>query len=60
MGKLVKPVNWVTQVNTSNLQTGYIVNPIGINNLFFFLNYYLFNYIITKIDDCKIEHQTNT
>jgi hypothetical protein len=28
-----------------------------INNLIF-LNY-LFNYIITKIDDCKIEHKHN-
>jgi hypothetical protein len=31
---------------------------IGINN--FFLNYCLFNYLITKIDDCQIERQTNT
>jgi hypothetical protein len=33
---------------------------IGINNLVFFLNYCLFNYMITKIDDHKIERQTNT
>jgi hypothetical protein len=32
----------------------------GINNFFFFyLNYYLFNYMITKINDRKIERQTN-
>jgi hypothetical protein len=35
---------------------------IGFNNLLFFflLNYCLFNYIKTKIDNHKIEHQTNT
>jgi len=33
---------------------------IGINNLVFFLNYCLFNYMITKIDDHKIERQTNS
>jgi hypothetical protein len=26
----------------------------------FFLIYFLFNYIITKIDDCEIKHQPNT
>ena len=36
------------------------MNFIGINNLFFFLNCFLFNYMITKIDDRKIERQANT
>jgi hypothetical protein len=31
---------------------------IGINN-FLKKNYFLFNYIITKIDDCKIDRQIN-
>ena len=36
------------------------MDSVGINNLFFFyLNYYLFNYMITKINDHKIECQTN-
>ena len=35
------------------------MNSIRINNLFF-LNYFSFNYMITKINDRKIEHQTNT
>jgi hypothetical protein len=25
-----------------------------------FFNYYLFNYMITKIDDCEIKYQPNT
>jgi hypothetical protein len=36
------------------------MDSIGINNLFFSLNYCLFNYMITKIDNRKIECQTNT
>jgi len=37
------------------------MDSIGINNFFFIKkNYNLFNYIITKIEDHKIEHQTNT
>jgi hypothetical protein len=46
-GQHVKLVNW-------------IMDSIGINNLFFFLNYCLFNYMITKMNDRKIESQTNT
>jgi len=37
-----------------------VMNFIRINNLFFFLKYCLFNYMITKIDDRKLERQTNT
>jgi len=37
-----------------------IIDFIRINNLFFFLNYCLFNYMITKMNDRKIERQTNT
>jgi len=27
--------------------------------IIFFQNYFLFNYMITKIDDCEIKHQPN-
>jgi len=37
-----------------------VMDSIGINNLFFFLNYCLFNYMITKINYCKYKRQTNT
>jgi hypothetical protein len=35
------------------------MNSIKIKN-FFFLIFFLFNYMITKIDDCKIKRQINT
>jgi hypothetical protein len=36
------------------------MDSIEFNSLFCFLHYCLFNYIITKIDDSKIERQINT
>jgi hypothetical protein len=46
LGQHVKPANWVME-------------SIRINN-FFFSKLCLFNYMITKIGNCKIEHQINT
>ena len=43
-----KPVNQV--ILGQNLRSAnQVMNSIEINNLFFFLNYCLFNYMITKI-----------
>jgi hypothetical protein len=36
------------------------MDSTGIIICFFFQNYFLFNHIITKIDDCEIKHQPNT
>jgi len=37
-----------------------VIDSSGIIICFFFQNYFLFNYMITKIDDHKIKHQLNT
>ena len=43
VGKLVKPVNCV----------------MDSTEIMIFFNYFLFNYMITKIDDCEIKYQSN-
>ena len=43
VGKLVKPVNFV----------------MDSTEIIIFFNYFLFNYMITKIDDCEIKYQSN-
>ena len=59
MGKPAKPVNLVTRVNTPNPQTR-LWTPLRLKTCFlFFLNYCLFNYTVTKVDDYKIECQIN-
>ena len=60
MGKPAKPVNLVTQDNTPNSRTRWWTPLRLITYLFFFLNYCLFNYKVTKIDDYKIKCQINT
>jgi hypothetical protein len=56
VGKLVKPVNRVSRANTKPVN--WVMDSIEI--IICFLIYFLFNYMITKIDNCEIKHQPNT
>jgi hypothetical protein len=55
---LVKLMHQVTQVNRSSPWTR-SWTPIGLKLFLFFQNYCLFNYMIIKIDDRKINQQPN-
>jgi len=57
MDKFVKPVNQITRASTSNPWTE-LWTPLKLK---FILkkNYFLFNYMIIKINDCEIKHPLN-
>jgi len=57
MSKLVKLVIGLLGLECQTCELGYGLH--WDSNFFFFQNNFLFNYIMTKIDNCEIKHQPN-